>query len=144
MNKVLEEKKKLIMELWRKSIELINRDVDLGKFKRDFFPDEDRTLWVELEGLEELNTGYTVKDGKLVIIDKKIDKPTIIIRTTEDVLLAIAFGELTLMEAFMYEYLEVEGEHYMRDLTIFQHMLDKYGYLRKKLTEGGGNGTGKV
>jgi len=136
-NAILEEKKKLIMKLWEKSIELINKDVDLGKFKREYFPDEDRTLWIELEGLEELNTGYTVKNGRLVIIDKRIDKPTIKIKTTEDVLLSMALGKLTLMEAYMYDYLDVEGDNYMRDLAIFQQMLDKYGHLQKKLVGSG-------
>lgn len=129
-------KGELIEKILQKSVELINKEADLDEFKETYFPDEDRVLWINIKGMEYLNTGYTVKDGQLKVLDKTKDKPTVTITLSEDVLLAIALGELSIMSAYMYGELDVEGDNYLRDLEIFRKMMEKYKHIQDKLKGG--------
>lgn len=135
MNPLTAEKRKLIKLIFDKMVILINKEIDLAEFKDTYFPDENRTLELNIAGLEDLNTGFVFEGGKVRTIKKLHDKPTVMFSMDEDTFIRIATRQLTFSEAFFYGELDIQGDNYMRDYRIFQRMFDKYGTILEKLTK---------
>lgn len=128
-NQVAEYKKTRVMEMFNKMVLLINKRIDFAKYKNKYFPNEDRTLEFNIDGLEELDTGFVFKDGKVRTIKKLLDRPTCTFRCSEDVFLLMATHEMTFPTAYFYGYLDISGEHALRDYEIFKEMFNEYGHI---------------
>jgi putative sterol carrier protein len=135
MNPLTAEKRKLIKLIFDKMVVLINREINLDEFKDTYFPHEDRTLELNITGLEDLDTGFVFEKGKVRTIKKLADKPTVMFSMDEDTFIRLATQQLNFSEAFFYGDLDIHGENYMRDFRIFKRMFDKYGTLFEKLTK---------
>ena len=119
-------KNQLITELFEKGVQLINQMVKLDQWKKEFFPNEDRTLALYIEEMEELPTGFVFESGKIRTMDKLKDIPTLSVYLTEDVFLSIATEEYTLQSAFFYRWIKLKGDNYLRDFKVFQVMFDRH------------------
>ncbi len=126
MEPIQSKKKKLLIRVFEESVKVINRMVDLDDFKSTYFPNEDRTLAMFIEGMEDLPTGYTFEEGKVRMVDKFKDEPTVSLFMDEDTFLSIACQEITMEKAWFLRMLKMEGENYLRDFRIFQIMFNRY------------------
>lgn len=126
-------KKKLISKLFAKSVEVMNREVDLEDFKSKYFPDEDRTMAMRIKGLEDLPTGFVFEEGQIRLLDVLTDTPTVEVFLDEDTFLAICCEELTMSQAYMYGMMDLKGENYMRDYHIFEKMFSQYPSVLGKM-----------
>jgi len=133
-------KGELIEKLFERAIGVINKEVDLDKFKSEWFPNDNRVLWLNIKGMEGLNTGWYVKDGRLHTVNKLKNKPTVTITITEEAFLAIAMGDISLSEAYMYNEIDFEGDEWARDYKIFRRMMEKYKYLLDRISGKGKGG----
>ena len=121
----MDPRKALVKKLFFEFIKLINREVDLVAFKREKFPNENRTMSLDIIGMEDLPTGFVFEDNQIRPIDKKIDKPTVSVELDEDLFLSIACQEITMQEAYFMGYLKARGEHSMRDFIVFDELFQK-------------------
>jgi len=126
------EKKKRVQLVFNKMVTRINQEIDLDKFKKTYFPDEDRTLEFLIEGMEDLDTGFVFEGGRVRTIERLKDEPTVRFKCTEDVFLQLATQEISFASAFLYGWLDITGENYMRDYEIFKRMFNKYGHILKE------------
>jgi|APFre7841882630_1041343.scaffolds.fasta_scaffold00020_7 putative sterol carrier protein len=133
MNPLEAEKRKLIKTIFEKMVPLINKEMNIDEFKETYFPDEDRTLQLNIIGLEDLDTGFVFENGEVRIIAKIYDKPTVILTMDEDTFILISTKRLTFAEAFFNGDLEMEGENYLRDYRIFERTFTKYGKILDKI-----------
>lgn len=134
MNPLESEKRKLIKTIFDKMVTLINKEMNINEFKETYFPDEDRTLQLNIIGLEDLDTGFVFENGEVRAIQKISDKPTVILTMDEDTFILIATKRLTFAEAFFNGDLDMEGENYLRDYRIFERTFTKYGKILDKIT----------
>lgn len=133
MNPLEAEKRKLIRTIFEKMVPLINKEMNLDEFKETYFPHEDRTLQLNIIGLEDIDTGFVFKDGEVRTIKKISDKPTVILTMDEDTFILISTRRMTFAEAFFNGDLDMEGENYMRDYRIFERTFTKYGKILDKI-----------
>jgi hypothetical protein len=131
-------KRRLITKIFTRGIGVINNRINLKEFKDEYFPDEDRTASINIDGMEDLPTGFVIEKNNLRAIDKLKDEPTVIFRMDEDTFIEIALQEKTFLQAFFYGNLDVEGENYMRDLRIFEEMFKAYGHVLGEIAPKGG------
>jgi len=125
------EKKKKVQMIFNKMVVRINQEIDFNKFKKTYFPNEDRTMEFVIEGMEELDTGFVFEGGKVRTIRKLEDVATVSFKCTEDVFLQLATQDVSFAQAFLYNWLDITGENYMRDYEIFKRMFNKYGHILK-------------
>jgi len=125
----------MITKIFEKMVELINKEIDLAEFKYTYFPDEDRTLELNIIGLSDLDTGFVFEGGKVRTIKKINDRPTVMFTMDEDTFIHIATKQVSFTEAFFYGDLDIQGDNYMRDFKIFKRMFDKYGRLLDTLAK---------
>jgi putative sterol carrier protein len=137
LNPVTIEKRRLIRKIFEKMVVLINREMNIEEFKDTYFPNEDRTLELNIKGIEDLDTGFVFRDGRVRTIKKLTDKPTVIVSMNEDTFIRLATKQETLGEAFFYSHMEMEGKDYFRDFKLFDRMFTKYGHVLDKLKNGG-------
>jgi putative sterol carrier protein len=133
MNPLEAEKRKLIKTIFEKMVPLINKEMNMDKFKETYFPHEDRTLQLNIIGLEDIDTGFVFEDGEVRTIKKISDKPTVILTMDEDTFILISTGDMTFAEAFFSGDLDMEGENYLRDYRIFERTFTKYGKILYKI-----------
>lgn len=133
MNPLEAEKRKLIKTIFEKMVPLINKEMNIDEFKETYFPDEDRTLQLNIIGLEDLDTGFVFEDGEVRTIQKISDRPTVVLTMDEDTFILIATRRITFAEAFFSGDLEMEGENYLRDYRIFERTFTKYGKILDKI-----------
>ena len=133
MNPLEAEKRKLIRTIFEKMVPLINKEMNMDEFKETYFPHEDRTLQLNIIGLEDLDTGFVFEDGEVRTIKKISDKPTVILTMDEDTFILISTGDMTFAEAFFNGDLDMEGENYLRDYRIFERTFTKYGKILYKI-----------
>jgi putative sterol carrier protein len=133
MNPLEAEKRKLIKTIFEKMVPLINKEMNIDEFKETYFPDEDRTLQLNIIGLEDLDTGFVFEDGEVRTIQKISDRPTVVLTMDEDTFILIATKRITFAEAFFSGDLEMEGENYLRDYRIFERTFTKYGKILDKI-----------
>jgi putative sterol carrier protein len=107
--------------------------MNIDEFKETYFPDEDRTLQLNIIGLEDLDTGFVFEDGEVRTIQKISDRPTVVLTMDEDTFILIATKRITFAEAFFSGDLEMEGENYLRDYRIFERTFTKYGKILDKI-----------
>lgn len=120
-------KRAMVRRFFERGVRLINQEANMQEFKDLYFPKEDRTLCLNIKGLEDLETGFTFEGGRVRVIRRLGDEPTVTIGLDEDTFLRICVGEMPLSVAFFYGFLEVSGKNYLRDMRIFQKMFDKHG-----------------
>lgn len=121
-------KKELITRLFAKGVAVVNKVISLETFKQyDKGMDADRTLAMLIEGMEELDTGFVFEGGQVRVIKKLRDKPTVSLWLTEDTFISLCKLELTILGAFWEARLHVDGEHFMRDLELFDMMFKALG-----------------
>lgn len=135
MNPIQHEKRELIKKIFTKMVDLINKEVNLMEFKETYFPDEDRTLELNIIGLEDINTGFVFESGTVRTIKKLQDKPTVKFTMDEDTFLRIATKRETFTEAWLYGELDTEGDNYIRDYKIFELMFKTYGHVLDKVSK---------
>jgi putative sterol carrier protein len=133
MNPLEAEKRKLIRTIFEKMVPLINKEMNMDEFKETYFPHEDRTLQLNIIGLEDLDTGFVFEDGEVRTIKKISDKPTVILTMDEDTFILISTRRMTFAEAFFNGDLDMEGENYLRDYRIFERTFTKYGKILDKI-----------
>lgn len=133
MNPIEREKRELVRKIFERMVDLINKEINLDEFKDTYFPHEDRTLEMNIKGLEDIATGFVFEGGKVRTIKKLEDNPTVIFDMDEDTFIRIATKRETFSEAFFYGELDIQGPNYMRDFHIFKRMFDKYGYVLDKI-----------
>jgi putative sterol carrier protein len=134
MNPIETEKRELIKKIFAKMVALINKEINLKEFKDTYFPDEDRTLKMNIGGIEDLDTGFVFEGGKVRTIRKLTDEPTVTFTMDEDTFIRIATKKESFSEAFFYGELGIEGKNYMRDYRIFDRMFKKYGSILEKIS----------
>jgi len=136
-NPVVAEKRRLIKKIFEKMVDLINKEMNIEEFKDTYFPNEDRTLELNIKGIEDLDTGFVFRNGRVRTIKKLSDKPTVVVNMDEDTFIRLATKQETLGEAFFYSHMEMAGKEYMRDFKLFDRMFTKYGHVLDKLKNGG-------
>ncbi len=137
LNPITYEKRRLIKKIFEKMVVLINREMNIEEFKDTYFPNEDRTLELNIKGIEDLDTGFVFQDGHVRTIKKLMDLPTVTVSMDEDTFIRLATKQETLGEAFFNGHMEMEGKEYFRDFKLFDRMFTKYGYVLDKLKNGG-------
>lgn len=137
LNPVTIEKRRLIKKIFEKMVVLINKEMNIEEFKETYFPDEDRTLELNIDGMEDIDTGFVFKNSTVRTIKKLSDRPTVKIAMDEDTFIRLATKQESLSEAFFYDHMKMEGDNYMRDFRLFDRMFKKYGYVLDKLRNGG-------
>jgi putative sterol carrier protein len=133
MNPIEREKRELVKRIFERMVDLIDKEINLDEFKNTYFPHEDRTLEMNITGLEDVATGFVFEGGKVRTIKKLEDRATVVFAMDEDTFIRIATKRETFSEAFFYGELDIQGENYMRDFHIFKRMFDKYGYVLDKI-----------
>ena len=101
------EKKKRVQLVFNKMVTRINQEIDL-------------------------DTGFVFEGGRVRTIERLKDEPTVRFKCTEDVFLQLATQEISFASAFLYGWLDITGENYMRDYEIFKRMFNKYGHILKE------------
>lgn len=133
LSMVQKQKRELVKQIFHKMIGLINKEINLEEFKDAYFPDEDRTLEMNILGIEDLDTGFVFENSKVRSIRKLSDRPTVVFTLDEDTFIRLALRRETFSEAFFYGELDIQGEKYMRDFHIFDRMFKRYGYILEKI-----------
>jgi len=124
-------KKQRATEMFEKMVIRINQKVNLNEFKEKYFPNEDRTLQFNIEGMEDVDTGFVFEGGRVRTIKKIHDTPTVTFQCDEDTFLRLAVQEITFPQAYFYGWLKITGSNYLRDYEIFKEMFQKYGHILK-------------
>jgi|TARA_Y100000034_G_C6910343_1_gene424411 putative sterol carrier protein len=125
MMNMREKKKMLIEKLFKVGVKRINKDMDIPQFKKKFCPNEDRTLELNIIGMDHLDTGFVIEENAIRTYKRLKDTPTCRIWMDEDVFISIKRGDITFTQAFFYGFLTIKGENYIRDLQIFQRIIDE-------------------
>lgn len=120
-------KKQKAKEMFEKMCIRINQRIDVKKFRKRYNIIEDRTLEFYIKGMEDVDTGFVFKDGRVRTIKKIADKPTVVFKCSEDVFLRMATKEITLAQAYFWGWIDVIGENALRDYEIFNEMFNEYG-----------------
>jgi hypothetical protein len=135
-NPVIIARKKIIMEIFNKMVIVANQEVNIPEFKKIYFPDEDRTLELIIEGMEDLDTGFVIQDSKFRTIKKLKDTPTATFKCSEETYLRLATDEVTFAQCYFWGWMDISGEFALRDYEILKRMFNKYKYIFKKIRNG--------
>ena len=65
MMNMREKKKMLIEKLFKVGVKRINKDMDIPQFKKKFCPNEDRTLELNIIGMDHLDTGFVIEENAI-------------------------------------------------------------------------------
>lgn len=133
MNLIQHEKRELIKKLFSSMVSLINKEIDLQEFVDTYCPYEDRTLEINIKGLEDLDSGFVFEKGTVRTMKKLNDQPTVSFTMDEDTFIRLATKQESFSEAFFYGEMEIQGRNYMRDYRIFDRMFNRYGHILDKI-----------
>jgi len=136
MQPLQHEKRELIKRIFSKMVDLINKEIDLEEFIDTYCPKEDRTLEINIRGLEDIDTGFVFENGKVRTIKKLADQPTVRFTMDEDTFIRLATRQESFSEAFFLDEMDAQGKNYFRDYHIFERMFKKYGHILDKISKG--------
>ena len=130
-------KDKKLEKVIRYGVKKINDNKELLEFFREKIGNEKRTsIFRVITNTGDIETGGFAYDGeKFIYVDdeSKIDKPTVVFKTTDDVVWSLILGKLSLESAVYLGEVQVEGAYWLRDVALFTRAFKEFNDVFKSM-----------
>lgn len=130
-------KDKKLEKVIRYGVKKINENKELLQFFRDKVEGEKRTsVFKIITKRGDIETGGFAFDGdKFIYIDddSQIKNPTVVFKTTEDMVWSLILGKVELESAVYLGEVQVEGAYWLRDIALFTRAFKEFNSVFKSL-----------
>jgi len=105
-------------------VRILNEKVNLGVYKEKYSPGEDRTLLLIISSPRG-QYGFAMMSNRVVVMDELDREPTVIIKTDEKTVWAIAARKMDLGYAVATRRVTFAGEYALRDYIILRSIFEE-------------------
>ena len=121
----------------RYGVKKINENNELTDFFKEKVGNEKRTSVFNIitaKG-EVVTGGFAFVDGKFVYVDENSDirNPTVVFKTTEDIVWSLILGKMELESAVYLGEVRVEGAYWLRDIALFTRAFKEFNNVFKNM-----------
>lgn len=118
-------------------VKKINENKELIQFFKDKVGNEKRTSVFEIisQSGESITGGFAFDNGRFVYVDEatKIESPTVVFKTTEDIVWSLILGKMELEKAVYLGEVSVDGAYWLRDVALFTRAFKEFNHVFKAL-----------
>lgn len=128
---------KRLEKVIRYGVKKINDNKELLKFFKEKIGEEKRTsIFKIITNTGDIETGGFAYDGdKFVYVENEseIGTPTVVFKTTDDVVWSLILGKLELESAVYLGEVQVEGAYWLRDVALFTRAFKEFNDVFTKM-----------